>query len=306
MKQQLIRILLSTSILAGSSYAQAQTHRPVQLSLVPGLSSNGPQNAQIINNCSINVIGGCSGGLNGLELGGVFNIDKQKVKGCQAAGVFNLVRDSVTGTQFAGVFNKASAVEGAQIAGVINYTRHLKKGIQLGVINIADTSEGISIGLINIVRHGGFHQISLYADEWSPLNLAFRSGNRKLYTIALAGVNPYNDHTCYYFGFGLGHQFPLTQQLALAAEAESINVSPVDLSHFGNGPSLYRLNTDLHWKTGKLISFSAGPSLAIYTPRRDYFLHSHLYNPLPNGYSTFTFSGRTIGWIGWHAAINFF
>jgi hypothetical protein len=49
---------------------------------------------------------------------------------------------------------------------------------QLAREDIADTSNGLSIGLINIVHHG-MHELSVYSDEWSSLNVAFRSGNPK-------------------------------------------------------------------------------------------------------------------------------
>ncbi|HLZ88252.1 MAG TPA: hypothetical protein VKQ52_13450, partial [Puia sp.] len=307
--------------------------RPVQVCLVPLLSTNGALNSQVTNKFSVNCVGGYSAGLEGTELGGVFNIDKRKMHGVQAAGVVNIAGDSVAGVQMAGVYNQAldtmkgmqaagavnnarfvkgvqlsgavnvaSRVEGAQLSGGVNITRHLR-GFQLGIVNIADTSEGVGIGLLNIVKHGGIHELSLYTDEFSPLNIAFRSGNKALYTIFLAGLNPGNDRRSYYTGFGLGHRFPLSPALALDVEASSAHVAPVAWKNYGDNTWLHRLNVDLHWQTGKWFALSAGPSMAIYTPQRDYTIQGHLYHPV--GYSTFTFSGRNIGWIGWHAALNF-
>jgi hypothetical protein len=58
-----------------------------------------------------------------------------------------------------------------QIAGVFNYSKKLK-GVQIGLINIADTSEGYSIGLINIVLKG-YHKLSFSANEILNVNAAF-------------------------------------------------------------------------------------------------------------------------------------
>jgi hypothetical protein len=268
-----------------AGYAQ----RPVQLSFIPGWSTNGPRNAQDKNNFSINLIGGSAAGLDGVELGGVFNIDKKNVKGAQLAGIYN----------------QANRVQGIQAAGVLNKTHYLK-GIQLGVINIADTSNGLSIGLINIVHHG-MHELSVYSDEWSSLNVAFRSGNPKLYSILFVGLNPDHYRRSYYYGYGLGHQFTFTPHLSLRPELSVMQLSPVDLSNFDKGTFLTRFNLDFHWSPTKNFGLSAGPSFTFYNPQKIFYVGNHLYEPLPHGYSTFHFThSNATAWIGWRVAVNLF
>ena len=154
----------------------------------------------------------------GLQAAGIGNFNKGKLKGVQLAGIMNKVSDSVEGMQAAGIINIAKKnTKGMQLAGIINIT-HKLKGVQIGLVNIADTSEGYGIGLINIVKHG-MHEISLFTNEVSPLNIAYRSGNDKLYTILMAGINPSNDHhRSYVYGFGLGHRFHLSKTLSLNPE----------------------------------------------------------------------------------------
>ena len=79
--------------------------RPFQVSLVPGLSSHGKMSGQVVNNFSLNVFGGYTAGTNGVEIGGLFNIDKKEVKYFQAAGIFNVVGGKVDGFQVAGITN---------------------------------------------------------------------------------------------------------------------------------------------------------------------------------------------------------
>jgi hypothetical protein len=342
------RFLLSTRLKMQSlNLKNLFIQRPVQVSLVPGVSTNGALNSQVTNNFSVNVIGGYSGGLEGAELGAVFNIDKRKVIGFQAAGVANMAGDTVAGVQMAGVYNMAidsmngvqaagvvnvarnvggvqlaglinlaHHVDGAQLSGlvnlahrvngmqlgVINTARHLR-GFQFGIINIADTSDGASLGLFNFVRHAGLHEISIYADEISPLNLAYRSGNKALYTIFLLGMNPTVDRKSYYAGFGVGHRFPINRSLAIDLEGSSIHIAPVEWKNYSHNTWLQRVNLNFRWQTSKWLSFSAGPSVALYNPDQVYTISGHAYQPVP--YSTFTVSGNNIGWIGWHAAINF-
>src|SRR4029077_11946146 len=77
------------------------TTRPVQVSLVPGVGTHGRLGAQVVNNFSLNVIGGYTAGTKGVELGGIFNIDKKDVSFFQAAGIFNVDGGKMTGVQFA-------------------------------------------------------------------------------------------------------------------------------------------------------------------------------------------------------------
>jgi len=326
--------------------------QPFQLSLVPGLGTQGILSPQITNKLSLNIIGGYTAGLNGLELGGVINIDKGKVQGLQAVGIanvvggsvkgvqlagsHNIVLDSVRGLQAAGIgnFNKgklkgiqlagimnkvADSVEGMQAAGIINIAkRQVKglqlagiinktpklKGVQIGLVNIADTSEGYGIGLINIVKHG-MHEISIFTDEVAPLNIAYRSGNDKLYTILLAGYNPSNDRRSYLYGFGLGHRFHLGKTLSLNPELTNEQLIVDGWSNYKYSNFISKFNLDLRVRLGKYFSLSGGPSLAIYSFDKKITVGGHDFSPVTDNYGTWRISDKVTGWIGWRASINF-
>lgn len=128
---------------------------PFQFSFTPGLSTQGMMSSQIVNKLSVNIMGGYTAGVEGLEIGGIFNINKKGVRygqfagvfnivgesviGIQAAGVYNVVLDSVTGSQFAGVGNELrGGMTGLQAAGVFNRTKEDIKGAQFaGVANLS-------------------------------------------------------------------------------------------------------------------------------------------------------------------------
>jgi hypothetical protein len=308
--------------------------RPVQLSLAPGASTNGPLNSQVVNKFSLNAVGGYAAGLDGVELGGVFNIDRKNVTGLQAAGVINIVGGSVHGIQLAGIcnddldsvngfqaaglvnraryikglqlaelYNYADTVDGMQWAPIFNRTRHLK-GFQIGLINIADTSEGVSIGLLNFVHHG-LYELSFYADELSPLNLTFRSGTYKFYGILYAGMNPDKQHRSYYYGGGFGHQFPVTRHFAIRSELTFGTLSPLTLRHLDNGNSTIRFNVDAHWQIAKKFAISAGPSFDIYYIDHQYYINGKLYQPISYGPPA-SLRDNARAWIGWHIAIEVF
>jgi hypothetical protein len=109
--------------------------RPYQLSLLPGLSTNGPLNSQVVNNISLNIWGGYAAGVNGVELAGWFNIDKKNVRWFQGAGWFNMVGGKVDGVQLAGLFNTVlDSVKGVQGAGITNFVKRKFVGLQMGGI----------------------------------------------------------------------------------------------------------------------------------------------------------------------------
>lgn len=128
---------------------------PFQASLIPGIGSHGMMSSQVINKGSLNLIGGYTAGINGVEVGGVFNITKGKVEKVQIAGMFNAVGGQLNGVQLAGFTNfTLDSIKGVQIAGTSNYTSSAVAGVQIaGVVNYTSQSlEGLQIaGVSNLV-----------------------------------------------------------------------------------------------------------------------------------------------------------
>ncbi|MBB6502444.1 hypothetical protein [Pedobacter cryoconitis] len=129
---------------------------PIQTSFTPGLSSHGMMSSQIINKGSLNILGGYSAGLNGIEFGVVFNMEKTDVRYFQAAGLFNIVGGSVEGVQLAGAMNSVIGNSNAfMAAGLVNSVRSDTYGVQLGgAVNLVkgNVSGVQAAGLYNYVR----------------------------------------------------------------------------------------------------------------------------------------------------------
>jgi hypothetical protein len=344
------------------------TERPFQASLVPGLGSHGKMSAQVVNKFSLNAIGGYTAGTKGVEIGGVFNIDKKDVnfmqaagvfnvvggqmkgfqvagvnntvldtaRGFQAAGVNNVVRGKFSGVQIGGVYNhvadsmkgfqaagvgnfarkKVSGVQiagvmnfsnkethGVQIAGVINYSKKLN-GVQFGLINIADTSEGYSIGLINIILKG-YHKLAISTNEIMDVNVAFKTGNSKLYSILQVGMNTNDSSKVYAFGYGLGSELPLNKKKTLALNPELICVN-LYRGSWDYHNILNKLQVNLTFNLGKYISFYAGPSFNVFFTDQDIAVSGYKFTVPPSSYKTIGFSDKVKGWFGWNAGISFF
>lgn len=109
------------SLFVSSKKDSLRNTDPVQVSFVPPLSTNGKNNEYSVNRFSLNILAGYSGGLDGVEVGGIANIEKENAKGVQVAGTVNLVRKDVNGFQVAGTVNaNGGNLEGAQVAGFLN------------------------------------------------------------------------------------------------------------------------------------------------------------------------------------------
>jgi hypothetical protein len=129
--------------------------QPFQYSVWPGIGTHGKLSAQVVNKFSMNIFGGYSAGVNGFELGGVFNLDKNDVKYVQVAGLFNTVGGKMTGAQVAGLHNGVlDAAEGVQVAGISNTTKGNLKGVQIaGMVNQAKSTTGVQLaGISNVSR----------------------------------------------------------------------------------------------------------------------------------------------------------
>ncbi|RAI91518.1 peptidase associated/transthyretin-like domain-containing protein [Algoriphagus yeomjeoni] len=132
----------------GSFFAES----PVQMSLIPGLSTKGMFSSQTISKFSLNLIGGYTAGIEGMEIAGIFNINKRDVKSLQVAGIFNLVGGSSKGLQVGGIYNSVyKNVDGLQVGGIFNQVKGSVKGLQIGGIAnyVQDTAAVQIAGIVN-------------------------------------------------------------------------------------------------------------------------------------------------------------
>ena len=177
--------------------------RGFQMSFIPFVGTNRKISGSVINDYSINVLGGFSGGTEKAELGGLFNINKGDAKSVQIAGLFNQVGGQIRGFQMAGLVNSAmDSVKAAQIAGLSNFTTGNVQGFQLaGLLNLSTQNvqgtqlagianythkdiKGAQIsGILNIAKNVTGSQVGLfnYSDSTSGAPVGLISFVRKGY-----------------------------------------------------------------------------------------------------------------------------
>ena len=210
----------------------------------------------------------------GAQFAGIFNHAKQG-KSIQFAGIFNIGDTAIF--QAAGIWNKAKhtkcqlagianiAQESiCQIAGIVNIT---KKGrFQMGLINVRDTADGVSLGLINIVKKGGILEAGIEAGEFVHTAVTFRSGVQRLYSIIYIGGN-YTEKF-WTVGYGFGTSFKLIGNLELNLElthAQLYNINHLYNIHHWGYYSYTKFSPILNYRIAKHFKIYLGPSLNLCT-----------------------------------------
>lgn len=137
---------------------------------------------------------------NGFQASGGINLQKGAFSGIQVGSILNWQQSPGRGFMVSGVVNHSSSTfKGAQISGVLNYGKKVQ-GLQIGLINIADTLNGAALGLLSFSRVG-YRAMEVSVSDFSSYQFALKTGTHSLYNIYLLGWQPMGSP---YFSGGLG------------------------------------------------------------------------------------------------------
>jgi len=374
-------------------------NRPIQTSLLPGIGSRGMIGSQVSNKFSFNMLGGYTGGVEGFEIGTVFNINKGDVKGLQLAGAFNSVSGSINGCQIGGVYNYVSGniggiqvsgvgnivkkktngvqiagvsnlnldtftgvafagfsnnnreqtkgvqvagvaninhketkgfqiagvtnhcdtsikgiqlgcvsnharreIRGVQIAGIYNYARKIK-GLQFGLVNIADTMEGAGIGIVNIYRNG-LNKLVFSSSDIQQVNVAYLSGAKKLYSIIGFGANAQTNQQLYSVFYGIGSSVNLSKRWSLHPECYG---QVFYLGDWGYVPLVGRAQVDISYKIQRKIEIFAGASYSFTEDRRGKSVNDFSPWLVANNIEYRIIENNKLAtWVGWQFGLRIF
>jgi hypothetical protein len=189
---------------------------------------------------------------------------------------------------------------------LFNYAQKLR-GFQLGLVNVADTSDGYSLGLINIVFKG-YHKIAFSTNETMRFNAAFKTGNSKLYSILLMGFDQrktgVDSNNVFSLGYGLGHEFSLGKWFSINPEFTS---QYLYLGNYNSTNVMNKLHLQFNVKFGKYFSIFGGPSFTTFYSDQTKTYPGWNYAVPASGYHTFELWSHNVrGWIGWNAGISIF
>lgn len=264
---------------------------------VTGNSFKGVQAAGVFN--------ASKGSFKGSQLAGVFNHSKGPFNGFQAASVFNRNSGTVRGVQVAGIWNGADTVYGAQLSCILNSATRVN-GVQIGLINIADTMNGVPIGLWSYVRNG-YHKWEIGADEVFYTRTAWRTGTNWLHNIIQVGMDPRTTgEPLWFVGYGLGTSLPVRRSYwDIDLTSNWVNKGQPKLY----SSSLHQLYTGMDLRVTRKFYVAAGLTLNVYLVDRQHPDFTESLNRLyPGTRSVVNMAdGHQLQcWLGGRIALRFF
>lgn len=153
-----------------------------------------------------------AGNLRGIQAAGAINfagtrvVDQEEDEWVYAANPMKVDDDNASrGAQFAGALNVATGdFYGVQASGFLNVAQRMH-GYQIGIINIAESLDsGVPIGLLSIVKKGGYFRIEGGGTESITGVASIKLGVPRFYNIFSAGMSITSDRPSYAFGYGIG------------------------------------------------------------------------------------------------------
>ena len=336
------KLLAITFLLLPGKYMSAQSSdsykvRPVQITFAYPLGSNGINSMKYVNNFSLNILYGLNGGVTGAEIGSIINFNRGDAKGLQISGVSNINSGNMNGIQLSGVLNiTRGETEGIQLAGVANFNTNATKGFQLGtanftksdftgfqlgVINFSGSLAGMQFGVINVLGNpdgalpigifsivkNGHYELEVTGGEVLYLNLNYKMGVDKFYTIFKAGLSYYNQEPVYSVGLGFGGMVKLGGTGTLSIDASGNEI--VYKNDWSSEQENLLNKLDLNYRYGitQNLSILAGPSFNLYLTQK---IFDNKYGTLNLPYHIFTNESsdartKSYFWIGANAGLSF-
>jgi hypothetical protein len=214
---------------------------------------------------------------------GIINAVSGDFSGFQA-GIVNTVGSDFSGFQ-AGIINTIGGDFSGFQTGIINTNTGETKGIQLGIINYTDSIEGIPIGLISIVRNGGYRAVEFSFSEFHTYNMGFKIGVDRFYTTIHIAYNHTNEFSWGNFatGLGFGSILPIGKTFFFNPELNSLTVNQWGNLREVSSVNLSSFATYFGINLGR-FSLAAAPSVTwVYTgnaemPKPNFSLHSYDFN----------------------------
>jgi hypothetical protein len=246
MKTLFLILICSLCMSNNSLQAQDSAYRkaPAQISLIYPLGSSGKASKQRDFSFSINSLIGVTGKVSGFELAGLGNINRSSMRGFQIAGLWNTTKGNFRGLRLAGLFNRTKVLS----------------GVQLALINISDTVEkGMSIGILNIVKTGGYHEWELSFSDYQNVGLSYKHGTKGFYNIYNIGAN-FLEARLWSAGVGFGHLQKISKNFNFQPEAIVTIYFPVDFKDYKRTIT-YKLKLGFVYTIYKNLAISVAPDI---------------------------------------------
>lgn len=247
-----------------------------------------------------------SGTLQGVLGAGLMNLTWHSEEAVELAGALNVAKRGTNNVQVASMMN--STLKGTtrvQVAALFNYANYVK-GFQLGLINVCDSTSGVPIGFLSIVRKG-LHQLEVSGDEVIPSNFAFRTGVQAFHTIFSVGAGPGSNSMMWQFGYGAGTSIRLSKNWRVDLSGSAHHISEGTL--YTGVSARYIIYSGVEYKLTPYLRLAAGPTVNFYLADALLPDYTSVYSRIgPSAARSRELSNDYIlkSWMGFKVALRFF
>ena len=203
-------------------------------------------------------------------------------------------------------FNAIIRESGGWQISPINFAhRVVERGKQIGIINIADSTDTVPIGLLSFVGSGnGYKRLELLVDENQTGSFVFKTGVRKFYNVLALHYNFTRKQEIFGVGYGIGRAFELKNSWMLNTDlTANALVEYDDLSP--NVGLLWKLDISFEKQIAPNAAVTFGPSIK-YLDIDEYNSSSWVkkpFNKIPS-YKTISSTTNSTFWIGFQMGLR--
>ncbi len=233
----------------------------------------------------------------GMQWAGLGNVTRGNSSGVQWAGFCNVALKQFKGLQVGGFANVAMKETGTQIGGLVNYAKKVK-GLQLGVLNFADSTTGVPVGFFSYVK-SGYHVLELSGNETFQSVLTFKTGTKRFYNIFAVGARWATDSPQWTIGYGVGTQLGLRERWNLDIDAVFHTIVPDSWKDDEDWNFYGKFNTSLAFNYTDKVAFFAGPNFNVFvhetTTNADELVPWSTSTQIHNNRTVVTYPGFNLG-----------
>lgn len=224
----------------------------------------------------------------GVQVSGFGNYSGEMMRGVQLASVLNVSRGYIDGSQISGLVNVAVPIlknnveeelhNSVQISSLVNFDAQRSSRLQVsvlnigsspnatqvGIVNLADSIDnGVQLGLLNFARRCPFRVLDIQRNDFSDLDISYKSGNHHFYSIINLNFGDY-------FGAGLGLGITTNNRRRVSCYAELISGSLIDVDNYIDVNDSFGMTNNvkmgINIRATKRLSLTFGPSINTFMP----------------------------------------
>ena len=245
-----------------------------------------------------------AGNFSGIQATAGVNVCAGNLRGIQYASLINVAFDSSRAVQISTLGNYAKRIKGLQLSAILNIAGKIK-GTQIGLVNVCDSIQGASIGLLSLVRRG-VHQLELSTGDVNHVLVNFRTGTPHFYNIISAGMFRPDNANYTTFGYGIGTEFRYTKKFFFGLDAVASIVFNESLKANITPDLWLRSNLYLGYRPAKHFCLFAGPTWNFYRIDASNALNDRPAIGRDELYSYQNAKAQFSGWLGWQAGVRIF